>query len=670
MASGEETRPKPEQLLARLRKEEQIAAEGKLKIFLGAAPGVGKTYSMLEDAQALLKEKVDVVAGYVVTHGRLETENMLVGLERTPEKVIEYRNTTFKEFDLDKALERRPGLILIDELAHTNVPGSRHEKRWQDVEELLSAGINVHATLNIQHLESANDVVAQITGVRVQETVPDSVFEKAYEVELVDLPPDELIQRLEEGKVYIAEFSQIALKNFFRKGNLIALRELALRSLAERIDAQVQEYRREESVHETWPIGESIIVCVGTGPLSLRLVRSSKRMATRLRADWIAVSVETPRYARLPQRDRDRVVKTLQLAERLGGETAILTGTNVSDELVEFARARNATRIVIGKPARPRWHEILFGSVVEDVIRKSGDIDVYVMTGERAHFDQTGIQSPIKRVEWKGYFFASGIVVIATVLVKLTLTKLDAVNLVMIYQLAVVLTAIRYGRGPSALSAILGVGAFDFFCVPPYYSFAVTDTQYFITFMVMLVVGLLLSNLTSTIRQQAFSARQRERRTAALYSMSREQATAMTKDQVIRTSVKHIAEVFDCKVAAWIPDKNGNLESVKDLPSAFDADSKEMGVAQWVYINRRMAGKSTSTLPGARAMYVPLAGIGGTIGVVGLLSSDDGRFANPDDLHLLEMFANQMALAVERAMLTEPIGGAVKTPQKSRETQP
>jgi two-component system, OmpR family, sensor histidine kinase KdpD len=657
MASVGGSRPKPEEILARLKKEERSASEGKLKIFMGAAPGVGKTYTMLEEAHKLLKQKVDVVAGCVVTHGRAETEALLHGIEAIPEKQIEYRTTTLKEFDLDAALERKPYLILIDELAHTNVPGSRHEKRWQDVEELLSAGINVYATLNIQHLESTNDVVAQITGVRVRETVPDSVFEKAYEVELVDLPPDDLIQRLQEGKIYVPEYSKTALKSFFRKGNLIALRELALRSLAERVDAQVQEYRRDEAVHEVWPVGERIIVCVGTGPLSPRLVRATKRMSTRLHADWVAVSVETPRYERLPQKDRDRVLKSMQLAERLGAETAVLSGPDVSEELVSFARSRNAVRIVIGKPARPRWHEILYGSVVDDVIRKSGDIDVYVMTGEEAQVETSEVVVTKRRFEWKGYLFALMIVSLATLVVKLLFSRLSPVNLVMIFQLAVVFTALRYGRGPSTLSVGLSVAAFDFFFVPPYYSFAVSDTEYVITFAVMLVVGLLLSNLTSTVRQQAHSARQREHRTAALYSMSREQASAKTRDQVIKTSIKHIADVFDCKVVAWLPDQNGNLVQVQDLPSVFEVDSKELGVAQWVFMNRRMAGKGTSTLPGARAMYMPLSGSGGAIGVVGLLSSVNDRFANIDDTHLLETFVNQMGLAVERALLTEPVAG-------------
>ncbi|HEY9715281.1 MAG TPA: sensor histidine kinase KdpD [Chroococcales cyanobacterium] len=649
---NDDTRPKPEEILARLNREKQAATEGKLKIFLGATAGVGKTYTMLEEAQKLRREGTDVVSGCVVTHGRTDTEALLVGLEIIPEKISDYKGAQLKEFDIDAALTRKPKVILIDELAHTNVPGSRHEKRWQDVEELLGAGIDVFSTLNIQHLESANDVVAQITGVTVRETVPDSVFETAYEVELVDLPPDDLIQRLKEGKVYTGDYSKIALENFFRKRNLIALRELALRSLAERVDTQVQEYRREEAAADVWALSERILVCVGPSPLSQRLVRAAKRMATRLHAEFIAVFVETPKMARMPQHQRARVTKTLQLAERLGAQTAVITGVDASEELVSYARRHNVNKIVIGKPARPRWREIIFGSIVDDLIRKSGQIDVYVITGEITTVEPTD-HRPVKRIDVEGYVFAAFIVASLTALLKLVSGHLASANLVMIFLLAVVLTAVRYGRGPSTLSALLCVAAFDFFFVPPFLTFAVSDTQYLITFSVMLVVGLLLSTLTSTVRQQAYSARHREDRTAALYALSREQATALTKEQVITASVKHIAGVFDCKVSVLLAAGDDTLQPLDGLAHSFELDSKEMGVAQWVFINQKSAGKETSTLPGARAMWLPLVGAGGTIGVIGIHASDSQRLSDPDSRHLLETFVNQMALAVERAALTE-----------------
>ncbi|HEY9716079.1 MAG TPA: sensor histidine kinase KdpD [Trichormus sp.] len=662
----EASRPDPEEILAKLKRSQQLAVSGKLKIFLGATAGVGKTYTMLEEAQKLKKEGTDVVAGCVVTHKRVETEKLLQGLEEIPEVEMEYKGTNLFEFDIDAALVRKPGLILIDELAHTNAPGSRHEKRWQDVKELLGAGINVYSTLNVQHLESANDLVRQVTGITVRETVPDSFFEDAYEVELVDLPPDDLIQRLKEGKIYLPEYGKTALENFFRKPNLVALRELALRSLAERIDTQVQEYRREEAVADVWALADKMLVCVGPSPLSQRLVRATKRMATRQHADWIAVFVDTPKMTRLPQRDRNRVAKTLELAERLGGETTTIPGTDASEELVSYARRHNITKIVIGKPARPRWREIIFGSLVDDLIRKSGDIDVYVITGDRQQQDVAPTQYRPKPINWRGYAFAVAMVALATVLVKIFAHTLAEANLVMVYQLAVVLTAIKYGRGPSILSALISVMAFDFFFIPPYFSFAVSDTQYLITFTVMLVIGLLLSTLTSTIRAQAYSARQREDRTAALYALSREQATAMTKEQVIEKSVKHIAKVFDAKVSVFMEEDLGKLHQIQDSTTAsFEADAKETGVAQWVFINGLPAGKGTSTLPGSRAMYLPLSTVGGRIGVIGLLASVPDRVFEPEEMHLLEMFTNQMALAVERAVLSKE---AAKSPVAATQT--
>jgi two-component system sensor histidine kinase KdpD len=375
-------RPDPQELLNRLQEEEAEQARGKLKIFFGAAAGVGKTYEMLLAARKLKLDGVDVVAGYVVTHGRKETEALVEGLEMLPPKEVLYKGTTIEEFDLDAALRRKPTVMLVDELAHSNAEGMRHEKRWQDVEELLEAGISVYTAMNVQHLESANDVVAQITGIAVRETVPDSFFDKAYEVVLVDVTPDELIQRLNEGKVYIAEQSKFALNNFFRKGNLIALRELALRTTAERVDAQMRKYRNAEAIKEVWPVAERILVCIGPHPLSYRLVRAARRMAAGLHAHWFTVYVETPSHSNLSEKDRDRVTRTLQLAEQLGAQTATLSGPNVQEELLSYSRRQNVSKIIIGKPAKARWKEKVFGSIVDDLIRRSGNIDVYVISGD------------------------------------------------------------------------------------------------------------------------------------------------------------------------------------------------------------------------------------------------------------------------------------------------
>src|SRR5258705_12708954 len=393
-------RPDPEALLARVKAEETRQGRGKLKVFLGAAAGVGKTYAMLEAVREQKADGVDVLVGYVETHGRAETDALLAGLELLAARMVDHRGTVLREFDLDAALARHPALILVDELAHTNAPGSRHAKRWQDVAEVLDAGIDVYTTVNVQHLESLNDVVAQITGVLVRETVPDAVLEQADEVELVDLPPDELLQRLREGKVYVPEQARRALDHFFHKGNLIALRELALRRTADRVDAQMQVYRSTHAITETWPTTERMLVCVSPSPLSARLVRATRRMAARLRAEWLAVYVETPAYLRLPEADRDRVVHTLRLAEQLGAETVTLSGQHVSEEILAYARTRNVSKIVVGKPRRPRWREVVFGSVVDELARNTDDIDVYVISGEHDAPRPPSLRRPEQTSAW------------------------------------------------------------------------------------------------------------------------------------------------------------------------------------------------------------------------------------------------------------------------------
>jgi two-component system, OmpR family, sensor histidine kinase KdpD len=648
-----ESRPNPDELLARIKQQEAKASKGKLKIFLGAAAGVGKTYKMLESARELRNQAVDVVAGCVVTHKRKETEALLVGIEQLPLKTIEYQHTQLEEFDLDAALKRDPQVLLVDELAHTNIPGCRHEKRWQDVEELLDAGIDVFTTLNIQHLESANDIVAQITDVTIRETVPDSIFEKANEIELVDLPPDELIQRLKEGKVYVPEKSQVALENFFRKGNLIALRELALRSTAERVDKQMQQYRADEFVRDVWPASERLLVCIGPSPLSVKVVRAARRMASGLNAEWMAVYVETPGYMRLPQAARNRLARTLKLAEQLGAEATVLTGTNVAEELVAYAQRRNVTKILIGKPLRPRWREILFGSVVDDVIRKSGEIDVNVITGEGQPAADNYKSTVREIIDSAAYGKALLVVVVATLATSVMFQRFALVNLLMIYQLAVVIVAVGYGRGPAILASILSVAVCDFFFIPPYRSFAVSDTEYLLTLAVMLVVALTLSTLTVTVRQQAEMARQRERRTSALYAMTREQAVALTTDAVLSTSVGHIGEIFNSQTAVCLSNKSGELVVIEGLQGSFEVDAHEFGVAQWVFTHGQTAGAGTSTLPGAKAIYLPLRGTSGAIGVIGILAADSQRLMHPEEMHLLETFVNQTALAVQRARLSE-----------------
>jgi two-component system sensor histidine kinase KdpD len=648
-----EGRPDPDQLLERVRADEARQARGKLKIFFGAVAGVGKTYAMLEAARARKAAGVDVVIGWIETHGRAETEALLPGLERLPPRPVEYRGTVLHEFDLDAALARRPALLLVDELAHTNAPGSRHAKRWQDVTELLAAGIDVFTTLNVQHLESLNDIVTRVTEVPTRETVPDSILEEAAEVELVDLPPDDLIGRLREGKVYVPEQASEAVRRFFRKGNLIALRELALRTTAARVDAQMEVYRREHAVPGVWPVAERILVCVSPSPLAARVVRAARRMAAGLRAEWVVVSVETPSSVRLPVADRDRLVQTLRLAEQLGAETATLSGHDVAGEVLVYARRRNVTRILLGKPARPRWREVLFGSVVNDLIRRSGDIDVYVITGELEGPQLTTAERLPTPTDWTGYAKAAGLVGACTGLAALMFPYFAPANLIMMYLLGTVGVAYRWGRGPSILASVLSVAAFDFFFVPPYLTFAVSDTEYFVTFAVMLVVAIVISTLTTRIRAQAEASRQRERRTAVLYAMSGDLVKQRGLDDLLRAAVRHIAEVFGSRVAVFILGPDGQLvRRAGELGPGTD-DASELGVARWVQQHGEMAGRGSATLPGARALYLPLIAVRGTVGVLGIEGPAHESLGPPEQLHLAETFAAQTALAIERVALVE-----------------
>jgi len=646
-------RPDPEALLVRVKAEEARQHRGKLKIFLGAAAGVGKTYAMLEAVREQRADGVDVLVGYVETHGRAETDALLQGLEILPARMVDYRGTALRELDLDAALARRPALILVDELAHTNASGLRHARRWQDVVELLDAGIDVYTTVNVQHLETLNDVVAKITGVVVRETVPDSVFEQADEIELIDLPPDELLERFKDGKVYMPEQAQETVKNFFRKGNLIALRELALRRTAERVDAQMRVYMHEHAIGKAWPTVERLLVCISPGPESARLVRAAKRMADRLGAPWVAAYVETPGQLRLPAEVRDRVTQTLRLAEQLGAETVRLPGEKMSEAILRFAHDRNVTKIVVGKPRRRLWTRILIGSIVDALVQGSGDIDIYVISAER---EQHGAPpAPLARrsipSDWAPYGWATAVVALATGAAWLTLPFFELANLVMVYLLGLVVVATRYGRGPSLVASILSVAALDFFFVPPVFTFAVSDVRYLFTFVVMLVVGLVTSGLAARIRTQAEAARLREQRTAALYAMSRELASTRGVDQLLIIAMRHISEVFRSQVVVLLPGAGGALVCADG--GQFALDSNELGVGKWVHEHHQPAGLGTSTLPGAAALYLPLQAPRGPVGVLGIRPAAPHSLDAPDQLHQLETFANQTALAIERAQLAD-----------------
>jgi two-component system sensor histidine kinase KdpD len=652
-----ERRPDPDELLARVRDEEATSARGKLTIFFGAAPGVGKTYAMLEAARLEVEDqKRDVVIGIVETHGRYDTGALLIGLELMPRRVVEHRGIQLDEFDIDAVLRRRPQLVLVDELAHTNATGSRHRKRWQDVHEIIDAGIDVFTTLNVQHLESLNDVVAQITGVLVRETVPDSVFDKAYEVRVVDLPVDHLLARLAEGKVYLPAQAARATDHFFKEGNLIALRELALRRTAERVDAKMRGYKAAHGIEESWHTGERVLVCVSASPHSPRLVRAARRMATSVHAELMGVYVETPASLRASIADRERLAETMRLVESLDGEAITLRGEDAAIETVRFARKRNVTKIVVGKPTHPRWRDILRPSFLDDLVRQSHEIDVYVISGGPLVANKPA--RPIDRGDAGRpkvgeYGAGLAVVVTAAAIAWGLFGRTQVADVVMTFLLGVVIVSMRFGYGPSLAAAVVSVLAFDFFFVPPYLSFAVTDLSHVVTFGVMFLVAAVISGLTTRIREQADSARGRERRTASLFALSRELGVASTRAGLLDAAARHVREIFVAKVAFLFPGRNAMLEVILADPGTLATNDNEHGVADWVWLNQRPAGAGTDTLPMARGLFVPLTGSRGRVGVLAVFTGSDGRLDDPDERQLLHTVAGLIGSAVERTDFAE-----------------
>ncbi len=648
-------RPDPEALLRQVQDESRRALRGKLRVFFGMAPGVGNTYTMLQAARKLSAEGVDVVIGLIETHKRPETEGLLLGLDILPRRTVEYRGVALTEFDLGAALVRKPEILVVDELAHTNAPGSKNSRRWQDVEELLTAGITVYTTLNVQHVDSLNDVIAQVTGVTVRETVPDSVLEGADEVELIDLPADALLERLREGKVYVPESAREAQANFFRRGNLAALRELALRRTAEWVDSRMQEIKREEGVHRVWPAGERLLVLVGPSPTSATLLRAAKRMSIGLRAELIALYVETPSASGLPEAVRARVATTLALAESLGAETVTIRARSVARAAVDYARSRNAGKIVVGKPGTMNWLDRLRGSPVDRLIRQSGEIDVFVVRGEGAsESEPTSRAFPeLRRTSpWSAYAGALGLVGVCSALSGAAFGRLELANVVMIYLLGVLVVASWLGRGPAVLAAVLSVAAFDFFFVPPQLTFAISDIQYLITFGVLLLVGLVVSHLTGRVREEARASAEREQRTAALYSMTRELAASRDLGDIVSAAGRHLRETFDSSIAIFLPAPGAGLSLAPGDAAAASPEPSDLGVVQWAFDNARPAGLGTTTLPSAKVLALPLAGSEGKVGVLVARRHAEGPFP-PSQAHLLETFAHQVALAIERGRLIE-----------------
>ncbi len=654
MTDGPESRPDPDALLRRVQADERVSSRGRLKLFLGAAPGVGKTFAMLEAARVRRREGVDVVAGVVETHGRAETAALLAGIETLPKRKVAWRGAELEEFDLDAARARRPQLLLVDELAHTNAPGSRHEKRYQDVLELLDDGVDVYSTLNIQHVESLNDVVAQITGVTVRETLPDSVLERADEIELVDLPPEELIQRLEEGKVYVGAAGRRALDNFFKKGNLIALRELALRKAAERVGVDMEAYRREHDIPTVWPAAAKLLVCVGPSPLSARVIRTASRMAQSLHAEWLAVHVETPYRARASEDDEERVLQHLLLAEQLGARTRVVEGLRISTALLEFARAHNATMIVIGSPARAGWRVLQRGTLVQDVMREAGAIEVHIVSGGPGEIESAarGTEDRSRgRVPWLGYAVAPVIVAACAIVAAWLRDTVVETDLAMLFLVGIAVAAFALPRGPALLTTLLAVAAYDFFCVPPYSTFTVSDVRHVLTFVVMTGIGMLLSSLAQRVVGQARAARKRERTAAALYDLSRDLAECDDAASVFETAARSIHGALGFDVTLFAPDAGGALATVASRGRVLN-EKPELAVAEWCRAHAQPAGSGTPTLPGSAGLYLPLKAGERVFGVAGVRIDDDSRAVrHPESRALLDAFTTNVAHAVERVVL-------------------
>ncbi|MEZ4408001.1 MAG: DUF4118 domain-containing protein [Polyangiales bacterium] len=646
--AADPTRPDPDALLARLNAEESRARQGRLRVFFGFAPGVGKTFRMLQVARTLVEEGSDVVVGVIETHGRYDTASLMLGLDLLPPRVVEYRGRRLTDFDLDAALARRPGVVLVDELAHTNAPGSRHPKRWQDVIELVEAGVDVFTTLNVQHVESLNDVVAQITGARVRETVPDEVLARADLVELVDISPEELLERLREGRVYLRAEAARATQHFFRRGNLLALRELALRRVAERVDVDVQAWRAQEGVGATWHTAERILVCVGPSPSSGRLVRAGRRMAAGMRAPWIAAWVEPA--GGLSAANEARLDAHLAMAEALGAEVARLQGPSVPAAILGYARRRNVTRIVIGKATHTRWRDLVRGSLLDEVVRGSGEIDVLVITGDEAPSEAEARRATREgsRSSAVGYVGAAAMVTLATGVTWFARALLAAPDLVMIYLLVVAGVAMRFGRGPSLLAAGLSVVAYDVFFVPPYFTLAVADGRHALTFAMMFAAGLVLSSLTERIRRQEQSARDREARTAALLALSRDLGSGASEREVLTALVERASQVFATPVAAWMPTAEGGLVAAVTTGGGSTAEIEP--VARWCFEHGRPAGAGTDTLPGQSSLCVPMRG---ATAVLGVLSMEQGGALGHARRDLLDAFVRQGSLALERVRLAE-----------------
>ena len=653
-----EGRPSPEALLAAAEQE----GRGRLKIFLGAAPGVGKTYEMLLSAQARRREGVDVVVGLVEPHGRCETEALLEGLEAIPRQQVEYKGHLLAEMDLDAILKRRPQLVLVDELAHTNAPGSRHPKRYLDVEEIIAAGIDVFTTLNIQHVDSLNDVVAKITRIRVRETVPDSILDQADDIEVIDLSPEDLIKRLREGKVYVPQQAERAIRHYFSTGNLTALRELALRRTAQRVDEQLLSHMRAHAIAGPWAAGERVLVCVSEAPSTAGLIRYAKRVADRLQVPWTAIYVESARTHSLTDGERDRIADFLRLAERLGASTITIPGRNIAEEVVAYATANNITQIVIGKSNRSRWFEMVHGSVVHDLVRKTGQISVQVISADdNESLPPKSVQTRTKiepfRVE--PYLGSAGAVAAALGIGVLLKHFIAVQSISLVFLTAVLATAIAWGLLPSLFACVLSVLAYNFFFLPPLYTFTVRDPENVLALFFFLIVAVIVSNLTARTRTQVFTARSQAKTTAELYAFSRKVAGIGALDDLLWATAYQITSMLNVRTVLLTPVKEGEgLEVASGYPPEDHLDDADMAAARWTWEHNRAAGRGADTLPGGKRLFLPLRTGSGPVGVIGIDRDTPGPLLTPDERRLLDALCDQAAVAIERISLAKGLDEA------------
>ncbi|MCC6507683.1 MAG: sensor histidine kinase KdpD [Pirellulaceae bacterium] len=644
------TRPDPDQLLAQIRDDSPDRKRGQLRIFFGYAAGVGKTFAMLENAHRAIAAGRDLVLGYLEPHGRPATERLASSLETLPIREMDHRGVRLKEFDIDAALQRNPEIILVDELAHSNAAGSRHSKRWQDVQELREAGIDVWTTLNVQHIESLNDIVGEITGIVVRETIPDDVFESANEIELVDLPPDDLLERLGQGQIYLPEQAARAAQSFFKRANLSALREMSLRQAASRVHTEVEFARSRQSATVPWATTDRLLVCVGPSPTTARVIRTAKRMATALDAKWTAVSVDLPGHA-TSQSVKFQIEQHFRLAERLGAETLTLAGNTVSDTILDYARARNVTKILIGKSSEPKWKRLLFKSVVDRLINTSGGIDIYVIQGDSEQATHSRPSPNRTAIRWSGYGNALVTTIVSAllsyILLRLHVADTEA-NRVMIFLAGVAFVAFRSGQRPAIAASILAVLVFDYCFVPPFLTFAVSDTQYLVTFAVMLAIGLLISTLTSRLKAQIANARRREQRINLLYELGKELSSLYGEVFLAMAASRTLGEIIGAEIVVYLRHQGKLPYPVNGQQTLVATHEISLPAAQWSIEHSQVSGIGTNTLPSACALFVPLVGTQSCLGALAVRPLDSTNLQGPDVRRLLESAANQLALALER----------------------